>query len=188
MTVERGRPVVNDALRTNVPHIFAAGDVTGRSMLVESGSYEGRIAAANAVLARNRSARHNIVPHGGFTDPEYGAVGLTEDQAAAEHDVAVATVPYTALDRARIDGRAEGACKLIVSRESREVLGAHVVGEQAVEVAQAVAAAMGAAARVDQLARVEWAYPTFTAVIGIAARKVLRELEVMRDQFDTFAH
>src|SRR3954471_9748400 len=58
-----------------------------------------------------------VVPHGGFTDPEYGSVGLTEAHARASHDIAVATVAYAEIDRAVIDGRAEGFCKLIVARD-----------------------------------------------------------------------
>ncbi|MBK6709498.1 MAG: hypothetical protein IPG51_04030 [Chloroflexi bacterium] len=81
-------------------------------------------------------------PHGGFTDPEYGSVGLTEAEALAQGGCAIAAVPYSDPDRAVIDGRAEGFCKLIVNRESGQIVGAHVVGEQAVEVVQIVAAGM----------------------------------------------
>lgn len=174
---ERGYVVVDDSLRTSQPHIFAAGDITGRMMLVQSAGHDARLAAENAVLNAGRSHRHHIVPHGGFTDPEYGSVGLTEAQArAAEADCLAATVPYADLDRAVIDGRTEGFCRLIVSRATRRLLGAHVVGEQAVEVVQIAAAGMAAGMRVEQLAELELAYPTFTAVIGLAARQIVRDL------------
>jgi dihydrolipoamide dehydrogenase len=174
---ERGYIVVDDTLRTSAPHIFAAGDITGRMMLVQTAGHDARVAVENAILGGGRSHRHHIVPHGGFTDPEYGSVGLTEAQArAAEPDCVTATVPYADLDRAVIDGRTEGFCKLIVSRATRQVLGAHVVGEQAVEVVQIAAAGMAAAMRVEQLAELELAYPTFTAVIGLAARQIVRDL------------
>lgn len=173
---ERGYVRVDDALRTSAPHVFAAGDVTGRAMLVQSATYEGSLAAENAVLGGGRGYRHTIVPHGGFTDPEYGSVGLTEEEARREEDPAVAVVPYADLDRGVIDGRPGGACKLVVSRSSRRVLGAHIFGEQAVEVVQVAATAMAAGMRVEELAELELAYPTFTAVIGIAARRISREL------------
>lgn len=178
MEVERSYIKVDSSLRTSVPHIFAAGDITGRMMLVQSASGEGNIAAENAVLGSNSSYIHRIVPHGGFTDPEYGSVGLTEARARAEHgdDVVIAVMPYAHLDRAVIDGYPEGFCKLIASRDSRQVLGAHVVGEQAVEIVQIVAAGMAAGMLVDQLAQMELAYPTFTSIIGLAARKLVREL------------
>lgn len=181
VAVERGYVKVNDWLQTSAPHIFAAGDLTGRMMLVQSASHEARVAAENAVLGTGRAnaaAWHMIVPHGGFTDPEYGSVGLTEAQAQAQlaEDCAVATVSYAELDRAVIDDRPTGFCKLVVSRETRQIVGAHVVGEQAVEIVQLAAAGMAAGMTVEQLADLELAYPTFTAIIGLAARRLVRDL------------
>lgn len=173
---ERGYIVVDDTLRTSAPHIFAAGDVTGRVMLVQSGSHEGRIAAENAVLETRRANVLAVVPHGGFTDPEYGSVGLSEDQARALYDCAVAVVPYSDLDRAVIDGVTHGACKLIVARNNGRLLGAHVVGVHALEIVQVVAAGMAAGMEVSQLADLEIAYPTYTAIVGLAARQLVREL------------
>ncbi len=171
-----GYVLVDDTLRTAAPNVFAAGDLTGRMMLVQSATHEAEVAAENAVLDGARTLRHAVVPHGGFTDPEYGSVGLTEEEARSVHDCAVAVVPYADLDRGIIDGRTGGSCKLIVSRASRRVLGAHIVGEQAVEVVQIAATAMRAGMRVEQLADLELAYPTFTAVVGLAARRISRAL------------
>ena len=177
---ERNYVVVDDYLRTSAPHIFAAGDITGRMMLVQSGNYDGRLAAENAVLGLGPRYRHTIVPHGGFTDPEYGSVGLTENQARqAGLDFVTGTIPYSSLDRAVIDGRTEGACKILVARETHRLLGAHIVGEQALESIQLVAAGMASDMWVEQLAELELAYPTYTAVLGLAARQVVRKLGVM---------
>lgn len=177
---ERNYIVVDDYLRTSAPHIFAAGDITGRMMLVQSGSYDGRIAAENAVLGVGQPYRHIIVPHGGFTDPEYGSVGLTEEKARqADMDIVTAEVPYEDLDRAVIDGHTEGVCKLIVSQETHRILGAHIVGEQALESIQLVAAGMAADMWVEQLAELELAYPTYTAVVGLAARQIMLKLGVL---------
>lgn len=173
---DRGYIVVNDALQTTAPHIYAAGDITGRMMLVQSAMQEGIVAAGNAVTGAQRNFKHTIVPHGGFTDPEYGSVGLTEQQGRAQTDCIVATVSYAEIDRAVIDDEPEGFCKLIAARETQEILGAHVVGEQALEIIQMVAAAMQAGARVDTLARLEIAYPTYAAIVGLAARKIVRVL------------
>jgi pyruvate/2-oxoglutarate dehydrogenase complex dihydrolipoamide dehydrogenase (E3) component len=175
---DRGHIVVDDTLQTSVPHIFAAGDITGRVMLVQSATYEGSLAAEQAVLGAERSQSHDIVPHGGFTDPEYASVGLTEGAARAGHDCVVASVPYTDLDRGVIDGHQEGFCKLIVDRASRRILGAHIAGEQAVEVVQLVATAMRGGMPVEELADIELAYPTFTAIVGLAARRAAGELGV----------
>ena len=86
-------------------------------------------------------------------------------------------VPYADLDRGLIDGRPDGLCKLVVDRRSRRLLGAHIVGEQAVEVVQIAAPAMRAGMTVEELADVELAYPTFTAVVGLAARRAVGDLE-----------
>ena len=172
----RGYVEVDDTLRTSAAHVFAAGDITGRMMLVQSATYEGALAAERAVLGGGRGYRHEIVPHGGFTDPEYGSVGLSERGARAAHDFVAPVVPYADLDRGIIDGRPEGVCKLVVDRGSRRLLGAHIVGEQAVEVVQIAATAMRAGMTVEDLADVELAYPTFTAVVGLAARRAVRDL------------
>lgn len=181
---ERGYVVVDDTLKTSADHIYAAGDITGRMMLVQSATQEGRLAAEGAVSGDGKPWRHEIVPHGGFTDPEYASVGLTEQKARGITDCIVASAPYADLDRGVIDGYREGLCKLVVERGTRRVLGAHIVGEQAVEVVQLVATAMRGVMRVDQLADLELAYPTFTSVVGLAARAAVRELDSQRSVAD----
>lgn len=176
VAVERSYVVVDDYLRTTAPHIFAAGDINGRMMLVQSASHEARIAAENAVRGATEVASHQIVPHGGFTDPEYASVGLTEAEARTRRRVVVAEVAYADLDRAVIDGRTEGAGKLVVDVDDGSLLGAHVVGEQALEIVHIVAAGMASGMTVTQLGALEFAYPTYTAVLGLAARRVLVEL------------
>jgi dihydrolipoamide dehydrogenase len=176
---ERGYVQVDDGLRTSAPHICAAGDITGRMMLVQSACAEGVLAAESAVLGPGGRVAHRIVPHGGFTDPEYGGVGLTERRARELDDCVVAVVPYTQIDRALIDRHTEGFCKLIVSRTTHRLLGAHIVGEQAVETLQLIAAAMAADMWVEQIADLELAYPTFAAIVGLAARRIMRELGVV---------
>lgn len=187
---KRGFISVNDYLQTNIPHIYAAGDITGRMMLVQSGTYEGRIAAENAFTPEDEAYVHRIVPHGGFTDPEYASVGLTEAQAREKHDIAVATIPFTDVDRAVIDDHTEGICKLIVNHENHEILGAHIVGEQALEIVQVVAAGMASNMKIDTLAELEIAYPTYTAVIGLAARQLVRDLGIvpMKPQWRALTH
>ncbi len=174
LQVERGAIPGDDYLRTAVPHIFAVGDANGRDMLVQAAQFEGEAAAENAVLGASVRAPHRLLPAGGFTDPDYAGVGFTEAEAR-ERDAqcVVATVHYDAVDRAVIDDRDAGFLKLVVDRSRSTVLGAHAVGESAVEVVQALTTAMAAGVRVQTLAEVRFAYPTYSAIIGMAARAVL---------------
>ena len=146
---------VDDYLQTNVGHILAAGDVNGRSKLVQTARLEGRIAAWNAMRGPSRQMAYEAVPSGSFTDPEYGSVGMTEDQAAADHDIAVGIARYDDLVRPVADGRPDGFCKLIADRRSHAILGAHVLGEYSAETVQVVATAMAAGMSVEQLAEID---------------------------------
>jgi pyruvate/2-oxoglutarate dehydrogenase complex dihydrolipoamide dehydrogenase (E3) component len=179
--VETRGPYVptNEYLQTSAEHIFAAGDINGRMMLVQSASSEALAAAENAVLGIGQQHEHLIVPHGGFTDPEYASVGLTEDAAREKGEIAVGEVSYGEIDRAVIDGHTGGICKLIVSVENHRILGAHVAGEQALEIVHMAAAGMASDMWVEQLAELQIAYPTYTAVIGLAARSIIRQLGVV---------
>jgi pyruvate/2-oxoglutarate dehydrogenase complex dihydrolipoamide dehydrogenase (E3) component len=176
VVTERSYIPVNDYLQSNVPHIFAAGDINGQSMLVQSARYEGRIAAENAVLGPYHRFTHEIVPSGSFTDPEYASVGLTEAEARQQYDCAVAITQYDDLMRPVIDAHPEGFCKLLVERHHRYILGAHVIGEYSVEIIQMVAACMASGMRVEQVAELQLATPTFTEAVGMAAQKLVREL------------
>lgn len=168
---------VDDTLRTSARHIYAAGDITGRVMLVQTATDQARDAAENSLRDHGQHDELHIIPHGGFTDPEYASVGLTEAKAREKGEVTVAVVPYHDLDRAVIDGRKVGFCKLIVDTNTRELIGAHVVGEQAVEVVQIAATAMAGKLTVEKLAEIEFAYPTFSSIIGLAARQAARDLK-----------
>ncbi len=173
---ERGRIRVDDALQTSAGHIFAAGDITGRMMLVPQAVQDGFLAATNAVclerLARNASAD----PIGSFTDPEYAQVGLTEASARAAHEVLVAVASYQETTRPIIDGRTRGFCKLVIDSQTHALLGCHIVGERAVEVAQMAAIAMTAKLAVEDLARIPLSFPTYGNVLGRAALRAVRML------------
>jgi pyruvate/2-oxoglutarate dehydrogenase complex dihydrolipoamide dehydrogenase (E3) component len=178
VATERGYVTADDYLRTSVPHIFAAGDVDGNSMLVASALLEGRVAAENAVLGSRRRVIHEVVPAGSFTDPEYGSVGLTEAQARARYDCAVAVARYDDLLRPVADAQPEGFCKLIVETGRRQIVGAHVLGEYSAEVIQMVAACMAAGMRVEEVAELQFAFPTFTEGVSQAAKMLVRELGI----------
>jgi pyruvate/2-oxoglutarate dehydrogenase complex dihydrolipoamide dehydrogenase (E3) component len=172
--VERSGVVVDQYFRTSVSHIFAVGDANGRDMLVQAAHFEAEAAAENAVLGANRRTPHHLLPAGGFTDPDYAGVGLTEpDARRRDPHCVVSRIDYTELERAVIDDRERGFLLLIADRRRELILGAHAVGENAVEVIQSVTTAMAAGVDVATLASVKFAYPTYSALIGLAARRLL---------------
>ena len=166
---ERGYIRADAELRTTAPHIFAAGDVTGRLMVVHEATREAYLAATNAVLGKASALPPEVSPLGSFTDPEYASVGLTEAAARTTHEIIVATQRFDSLPRPIIDGRPTGFCKLIADRRLHTILGCHIVGERAVELAQLAAIAIAAGVKVEQLALVPFSFPTYANALGRAA-------------------
>jgi dihydrolipoamide dehydrogenase len=175
-TNARGFVGVDSHLRTSAAHIFAAGDVTGRLMLVPQALQDGFIAATNALLGPKVALEEPPAPIGSFTDPEYAQVGLTEAKARLKHDVVVSVARFDAAVRTIIDGRTTGFCKLIVDRSSGAILGCHVVGERAVDIAQLAAVAMSARMSVEALAHIPLSFPTLAGILGRGAARAAREL------------
>jgi dihydrolipoamide dehydrogenase len=178
---ERKYVKVDGYLRTTAAHIHAAGDVTGRLMLVPEAIQDGFIAATNAVKGPVVSLGTRVSPVGSFTDPEYAQVGFSEAKARETCDVLTATVRFDSTTRTIIDGRTLGFCKLVVDRKTGAVLGCHVIGERAVDIAQAAAIAIAGRMRVDDLARMPLAHPTYAGVLGRAAASAARRLNLTVD-------
>ncbi|MGJ0510113.1 MAG: dihydrolipoyl dehydrogenase family protein [Methylocystis sp.] len=175
---QRGFVKVDEYQRTSKSHVFAAGDVTGRLMLVPQAMQEGVVAGTNAVLGQQATVGDPTTPIGSFTDPEYAQAGLTEARAREAHDVLTVAVHFDSTTRTIIDGRTFGFCKLIVDREKRTILGCHVVGERAVEITQMAAIAIAAGMRVDELAGVPLSFPTYTGMLARAAASAARQLNL----------
>ena len=176
-TDQRGYIHVDTELRTSVPHIFAAGDATGHVMVVHEAAREAYLAASNAVLGSTTVLPAYVSPIGSFTDPEYASVGLTETTARNRREVTVATQRFDGMPRPIIDGRPTGFCKLVVDRQLHTILGCHIVGERAVELAQLAAIAMAANMTVKQLALVPFSFPTYANALARAAIKAAHELD-----------
>ena len=174
----RGFVKVDEYLRTSVAHIFAAGDVTGRMMLVPQAIQDGFVAATNAVLGPTTAIGDAVSPIGSFTDPEYAQVGLTEAKARETHDVLIAVLPFDTTTRTIIDGRKKGFCKLIADRNTFRILGCHAVGERAVEITQVAAVAIAANMRVDELARIPLSFPTYAGTLARLAASATRKLNL----------
>jgi pyruvate/2-oxoglutarate dehydrogenase complex dihydrolipoamide dehydrogenase (E3) component len=169
---------VDEYLRTSAPHIFAAGDITGRLMLVPQATQDGFLAATNAVRGPTMPLADQVDPAGSFTDPEYAQVGLTEKKARETREVETAAIHFDSTTRTIIDGRTFGFCKLIADRKTYEIVGCQVVGERAVDIAQVAAIAISGKMRVDELARIPLAYPTYAGILVRAAVSAARQLNL----------
>jgi pyruvate/2-oxoglutarate dehydrogenase complex dihydrolipoamide dehydrogenase (E3) component len=169
---------VDEYLRTSAPHIFAAGDITGRLMLVPQALRAGFVAATNAVLGPETPLDDGVTTTGSFTDPEYAQTGLSEAKARAAYDIVTAVVRFDSTTRTIIDGQKLGFCKLIADRKTANILGCHVIGERAVDIAQVAAITIAAGMRVDELAKIPFAYPTYAGVLAQAAVSAARQLDL----------
>ena len=174
----RGFVLVDPYRRTTAPHIFAAGDVTGRLLLVPPAIQDGFVAATNAVRGPTMTLDEAVNPIGSFTDPEYAQAGLTEAQARAAHDVATSTIRFDTTTCTIIDGRTFGFCKLVIDRAMRKILGCHVVGERAVEITQVAAIAISAGMRIDEFVRIPLSFPTYAGILGRVAASLTRQLNL----------
>jgi len=174
---DRGFLRVDDYMQTSIPCVFAAGDVTGRLMLVPQALQEGFVAATNAVKGPALKFGDVVSPVGSFTDPEYAQVGLTEASARKTHDALTSVVRFDAVARTIIDGRKDGFCKLVADRKTHRMLGCHVVGERAVDIVQLAAVAIAAGMSVEDFLRIPVSFPIHAGVLTRAAAAIARELK-----------
>lgn len=166
---DRSFIVVDEQMRTNVPHIFAIGDITGAPMLAHKASHQGKVAAE--VLASEKSGfEDRVVPSVAYTDPEVAWAGLTETEAKRQGiNYGKGVFPWAASGRALGLGRDEGLTKILFDTTTRRVLGVGIVGPHAGDlIAEGVLAIeMGADAR--DLALTIHPHPTLSETIGFAA-------------------
>ncbi|MBK9134090.1 MAG: dihydrolipoyl dehydrogenase [Betaproteobacteria bacterium] len=174
---ERGFIPVDVQMRTNVPHIFAIGDIVGQPMLAHKAVHEAHVAAEVAAGDKNgdetlRRARFDarVIPSVAYTDPEVSWVGLTEDEAKAR-GVAVKKghFPWTASGRAIANGRDEGFTKLLFDAETHRILGGGIVGTHAGDMIGEVALAIEMGADEVDIGRTIHPHPTLGESIGMAA-------------------
>ncbi|MGA1317330.1 MAG: dihydrolipoyl dehydrogenase [Rubrivivax sp.] len=167
---ERGFIPVDVQMRTNVPHIYAIGDVVGQPMLAHKAVHEAHVAAE--VAAGDTKARFDarVIPSVAYTDPEVAWVGLTEDEARAK-GIAVkkGLFPWSASGRAIANGRDEGFTKLLFDAESHRILGGGIVGTHAGDMIGEVALAIEMGADEVDIGKTIHPHPTLGESIGMAA-------------------
>ncbi|MGW0323500.1 dihydrolipoyl dehydrogenase [Nocardia sp. NPDC003183] len=167
-TDARGFIEVDDRLRTNVEHVSAIGDVTGRALLAHVASHQG-ITAAEVIAGHDTHIDYTVIPAATFTHPEIASVGLTEEAArTAGHEVITAKFPFAALGRAKTFGETEGFIKIVAGQAHQEVLGVHIIGPSASDLIAEGALAISLEATLDELADTIHAHPTL-GEIGMEA-------------------
>ena len=163
---------VNERLRTSVDGIWAAGDVTGLVQFTPIAQYQARIAVEDMFAPNGTAADYSILPTAIFTDPELGAVGLTEHEAREQGlDVATATHPLANVTRSQYVAERHGLYKLVYAPDTRRVLGIHVVSRGASDIVQGLSVALRLGLTVDDLARSHHVYPSWGEGVKSAAEQ-----------------
>ena len=160
--------VADDNMQTNVPHVYAIGDVNGKLMLAHVATFQG-YRALNHIQGKSDKIKFNLVPAAVFTVPEVASVGLTETQCNDEElDYKAVKVPFGAVGKAVAMGEPDGFCKLIIDNEDRTILGCHIMGTHASDLIQEVVTLMNLGVTIDDAKDIIHAHPTLNEIIQIA--------------------
>ena len=166
---ERGFIEVDKQMRTNVPHIFAIGDIIGQPMLAHKAVHEGHV-AAEAAAGHKAFFDATVIPSVAYTDPEIAWVGITEDEAKKQgRTVGKAKFPWTASGRAIANGRDEGFTKIIVDEETHRVIGGAIVGTHAGDLIGELALAIEMGADPEDIGKTIHPHPTLGESVGMVA-------------------
>jgi NAD(P) transhydrogenase len=173
---KRGRITVDEGLRTSVPHIFAVGDAAGGWGLAATAMEQGRLAALRA-FGQPAQQDPELIPTGVYSIPEISMVGHTEEQLTEEATPYVAGVArWKEMARAIMSGDEDGLLKLLVSPETRKLLGVHVIGTGGTDLVHIGQAVMGGGLTVDFLTSAVFNYPTFAESYKVAALDAMNQI------------
>ena len=166
---------VNEKMETNIPGIYAIGDVTGRQMLAHKASAEG-IAAAENALGHKTKVDYSKIPNCIYTFPEVASVGMTEKQARKNGlQVLVGRYPFQSNGRALAMGDSEGFVKVIADKDLGQVVGVHILGYHATDLIGGPVLAMALETTAEEMGKTTQAHPTLTEAIAEASLDTLRE-------------
>ncbi|MBS7528585.1 dihydrolipoyl dehydrogenase [Fusibacter paucivorans] len=175
LTLERNYIQVDDEMATNLEHVYAIGDVTGKIQLAHVASAQGLV-AADCIAGKKRKMSYEIVPSCIYTLPEIGSVGLSEQQARAAYDaITVGVFPMAACGKAVAMGQTTGFTKLIADEKSGKIIGCHIFGPNATEIISEAAAVMKAGGTLVDIAETIHAHPTINESMHEAAHVALKE-------------
>lgn len=164
--------IVNDNMQTSVDHIYAIGDVNAHMMLAHVASFQG-LRALNAIQGKTDGIRFDIVPSAVFTVPECGMVGLTEEQCKAQGiETMIGQSFFRANGKALAMGESEGLVKLIFRKDDGVLIGAHIMGIEACDLAQQCADLMNRNTTLSQMREVIFSHPSVSEVILAATHAV----------------
>lgn len=166
---DRGFIAVDRQMRTNVPHIFAIGDIVGQPMLAHKAVHEAHV-AAEVIAGQKSFFDARVIPSVAYTDPEVAWVGITEDEAK-QQGIAITKglFPWAASGRAIANGRDEGFTKLLFDAESHRIIGGGIVGTHAGDLIGEIALAIEMGADAVDIGKTIHPHPTLGESIGMAA-------------------
>ena len=166
---DRGFIPVDNQMRTNVPHIYAIGDIVGQPMLAHKAVHEGHV-AAEAAMGEKSYFDARVIPSVAYTDPEVAWVGVTEDEAKAKGmKVGKGVLPWAASGRAIANGRDEGFTKLLFDETTHRIVGGGIVGTHAGDLISEVALAIEMGADAVDIGKTIHPHPTLGESVGLAA-------------------
>jgi dihydrolipoamide dehydrogenase len=166
---ERGFIDVDKQMRTNVPNIYAIGDIVGQPMLAHKATHEGHV-AAEAAAGHKAFFNAMVIPAVAYTDPEIAWVGVTEDEAKKDgRKVTKSVFPWSASGRAIANGRDEGFTKLLFDEETHRIIGAGIVGTHAGDLIGELALAVEMGCDPTDIGKTIHPHPTLCESVGLAA-------------------
>ncbi|HEX9688157.1 MAG TPA: dihydrolipoyl dehydrogenase [Thermoanaerobaculia bacterium] len=170
---DRGYIKIDEYMRTNVPNVYAIGDVVPTPWLAHVASAEGVVAVEHMARGETRPLNYDQIPGCTYCSPEVASIGLTEAAARERgHDVVVGKFPFSAIGKARIINETAGFVKIVAEKKYDEVLGVHIVGPKATELIAEAGAALKLEATSEELVRTIHAHPTLAEAIHEAAEAV----------------
>jgi dihydrolipoamide dehydrogenase len=171
---ERGFIIVDELMRTNVPGVYAIGDVAGKQLLAHKASHEGIVCVEHIAGQGHGTVDYSNVPNCTYCHPEVASVGLTEDQAKEQGlDIEIGKFPWVGVGRAVAAGHTDGFVKIIRGRKYSEILGAHIVGPGATELIAEFVIGRHLESTVEELEKAIHPHPTLSEGVSEAALAAL---------------